>query len=325
MPTFGKLLVTFVLAAMSLPPRQAPGAQAGPPPVEAGLEQVRADAAFDVAAVTSISPAPDSMWIVSATQASALRIDVKSDSAGDPVPLDDAPCGAAAFGLSALWIPLCGDASLARIDRASGAVRMTPLPGLTAGAGAVTTGVGSVWVLADGKGTLLRVDPDSGLPVADVYLPAGTSALAYGMDALWASSTATGQVIRVNPHTNVIDERVPVGKAPTALAIGEGAVWVVSGADGTVARIDPKTNRVSATIAVSVSGDTAAIAAGEGAVWVSSAGTPLVRIDARSNRVTHRIVGEGGGAIAVAHRSLWIGASGSAVWRVDPRLVAALR
>ncbi|MDH4065999.1 MAG: hypothetical protein OEW19_16490, partial [Acidobacteriota bacterium] len=67
------------------------------------------------------------------------------------------------------------------------------------------------------------------------------------------------------------------------------------------------------------------IAAGAGSVWVSATGSPIVRIDPRTNRAVQRFTGQGGGAILVAHGSLWVAAEAETTWRLDPRLVAAVR
>jgi DNA-binding beta-propeller fold protein YncE len=108
------------------------------------------------------------------------------------------------------------------------------------------------------------------------------------------------------------------------LAVGEGAVWTLN-ADGTVTRVNPDTNKVVATI--QVGGDTAKgdIDAGAGSVWVSLPGTPIVRIDPRTDRAAQRFTGEGGGAILVAHGSLWVAAGPQTTWRLDPKLVEAFR
>jgi hypothetical protein len=67
------------------------------------------------------------------------------------------------------------------------------------------------------------------------------------------------------------------------------------------------------------------MAVGVGAVWVSAPGLPLVRIDAKTNRATHRFTGPGGGAVIVAHGSVWVAVGPALTWRLDPALLAAMR
>lgn len=321
----GNFVAICALATVPLLATERQPAPAGPPPVETALDRITPDATFAIPSVTDIGASADSLWAVSAKEGSVVQIDAKAATAGLPIALGGSPCRGLASDDTSLWVPLCGEAALARIDLMSGSVTRLPLAGLTEGGGALATGVGSVWILSDRRGSLLRIDPASGLAVADVYLPDGTSALAFGMDALWAAATGTHQVVRINPHNNVVEERVAVGQAPGAIAAAEDAVWSLNAGNGTVSRIDAKTNRVVATIDVGAATAGAAIVTGAGAAWVSAPGHPLVRIDARTNRITHRLTGEGGGVIAFAHRSVWMAVSDTTVWRIDPRFVAALR
>jgi YVTN family beta-propeller protein len=120
-------------------------------------------------------------------------------------------------------------------------------------------------------------------------------------------------------------ETIKTGPRPGPIAVGEGAVWTLNRGDGSVTRIDAKTNTVVATIAVGEGVASGTIAAGEGAVWLSAPGTPLVRIDPRTNRVTHRFSGVGGGVVLAGHGSLWVSAGPKTTWRLDPKLVAAMR
>jgi len=326
MPTVGKLLWLLVLAAplaLSGQSGSSPG-QATPPPVELPFDRVKPEAVIDATAVRGLASANDAVWMLSA-DGSVVRVDPATNAPGQPVAVGGTPCPWIELGLDAVWVPLCGDGSLARIDPASANVTRTPVPGLSSAGGAIAVGVGSVWLLADDKGALLRIDPDGGLPVADAYLPDGTSALAFGAGALWAAVPPANLVLRINPYTNLVEERIAVSQEPMALTVGEGAVWVVAAGNGSVVRIDPKTNRVVATIDAGAAGAGSAIAAGEGGVWVRASGLPLLRIDARVNRVTHKLSGAGVGPIVVAHRALWLAVSESSVWRVDPRFVAALR
>lgn len=323
----GKLPVFMVLAALGFGVRQSPPEKtAGPPPLRMPFARVRAEGVFTIPALTGLGTTADAVWAVSRSPAAVMRIDPKDNSLGKPVELTAVPCGGAAAEFGALWVPLCSEPGLARIDVKTLAVTTTPVPGLVASAGSLTTGIGSVWMLADGKGTVLRLDPDTGRAVADVYVAQGSSAIAFGLKAIWTAGGDANQVIRINPHTNLIEATIPAGKAPRSIAVGENAIWVLSQGDGTVIRIDPVSNRIAATIDLGVSLAGGSIAAGEGSVWVAAPGAPLSRIDPRTNRLVQQFSSEGGGGpLAVAHRSLWIAVSADTLWRVDPKFVEALR
>jgi virginiamycin B lyase len=135
-----------------------------------------------------------------------------------------------------------------------------------------------------------------------------------------------GQALtRIDGHTNAVVEIIKVGPRPGDVAIGDDAVWTLNRGDGSLSRVDLKSNRVVATVTMDASVADGVIAVGEGAVWVSARGVPLVRIDARTNRVTHRFTGEGGGMVLAGHGSVWVAAGPKLTWRIDPKLVAALR
>jgi DNA-binding beta-propeller fold protein YncE len=133
------------------------------------------------------------------------------------------------------------------------------------------------------------------------------------------------RLTRINPHTNEIVDSIEVASGPARVAVAEGAVWTLNQGDGSVTRVDAATNKIVATIAIGKEIAAGDIAAGEGGVWISAPGTPLVRIDPRTNKVAQRFSGDGGGAVLVAHGSIWLAAGPQLTWRLDPKLVAGMR
>jgi YVTN family beta-propeller protein len=179
-------------------------------------------------------------------------------------------------------------------------------------------------MLTDARGTLVRIDPASNTFVAEIHLNAAVQALTFGQNAIWAA-TGGDELLKINAYTNVTDETIKVGKSPRSIAIGEGSIWTLNTGNATVSRVDPKTNKVTMTIKLGGSIPSGRIAVGEGSVWVSAPGSPLIRIDPRTNRVVQYFSGEGGGAMLIAHGALWITATPNAIWRLDPKLVEATR
>jgi YVTN family beta-propeller protein len=253
-----------------------------------------------------------------------VRIEAKANSLGAPIAVGGQPCASLVVAFESVWVPLCGDRTIARVDLKEQQVKATSKVAVSGGDGRIASGAGSVWAVTDRKGVLSRIDPDTGSAVAEVFVADGAISVEGTKDALWVTSQDAGRLTRVNPYNTEVEEIVPVGPRPGRAAVGEGGVWVLNG-DGTVSRVDPKTNKVAATI--TVGGETAGgdIAAGAGSVWVSLPGAPIVRIDPRTNRAVQRFTGEGGGAILVAHGSLWVSVAPQTTWRIDPRLVEAVR
>jgi YVTN family beta-propeller protein len=294
------------------------------PPVEIPLARLQADAKLPIALEPGAVASEDAVWTMQRAAGAVVRIQAKDNAAETPIVVGAQPCASLIVAFDTVWIPLCGDRVIARPsvkDKAPPAkVRMA----VADADGRIATGVGSVWIVSDRKGVLSRIDPDTNQSVAEIYLSGGASSIAFGEDALWATSEDGNLLTRVNPHNNEIVERIVVGPKPGRLAIGEGAVWTLNRGDGSVTRVDPKTNKVVATIAIGSTIAGGEIAAGEGSVWISAAGTPIVRIDPRTNRAVQRFTGDGGGAILIAHGSVWVAAE-KQTWRLDPKLAAGMR
>ena len=264
------------------------------------------------------------MWVLDGKAGTVVRIDAKDNKVGTPVSVGGQPCASLVSAFTSVWVPSCGARAVSRINPADSKVTAKADIEVANAEGRIAAGVGSIWVVSDRKGVVTRLDPDSNQPVAEIIIAGGAAAVLFHDDALWVTGGAGKKLTRVNPHNNEIVETIDVGPAPTRLAASDGAVWTLNQGDGSVTRVDTATNKVVVTI--NIGGEVAAgeIAAGEGSVWVSAPGVPLVRIDPRTNKVTQRFSGEGGGAILVAHGSLWLGA-GAQTLRLDPKLVAAMR
>jgi YVTN family beta-propeller protein len=267
-----------------------------------------------------------SAWVARMFSDSVSRLETDSDVISATVELGAGarPCSGLAVGFGSLWVPNCGDKTIARIDLKTNAVVARISSSIGFREGSIATGAGSVWLMTDRLGTLTRFDPASNSVIAKTKVGTGSYGLAYGADALWVTSSTHGTVARVDPETNLVTATIPVAKSPRFIAVGEGAVWVVSQAAGSVTRIDPSTNQVVATIELGVPGPGGDITAGEGSVWVSHFDFPLTRIDPAANQVAQQFFGPGGDAVRIGLGSLWISnVFEGPVWRLDPREVEA--
>jgi virginiamycin B lyase len=294
------------------------------PPSDIPFSRLKPDATIATALEPGAVAAVDGIWVPGPSAGTITRIEATGNTVGKAVAVGAQPCASLVIAFDSLWVPLCGEKTIARVDQKEQKVTATPKVAVVAAEGRIASSVGSIWAITDRKGVLSRIDPDTGASVAEIYVARGAAAVEAGSDALWITSQDSGRLTRVNPHSNEVVEEITVGPKPVRLAVGEGGVWTLNG-DGTVSRVDPETNKVVATIAVG--GDTSKgdIAAGSGSVWVSTPGAPIVRIDPRTNRAVQRFTGDGGGAVLVAHGSLWVSAGPQVTWRLDPKLVEAVR
>lgn len=311
---------------------QAPEKKPDPPPSRLPFSALKPDATVEITgqpagSATSmvLSATDDAVWVSSRTTGSVTRIDPRTNAIVATVALGHEPCTGPIGAFGSLWVGECGQPGLARIDLKTNTLTATIKSAISSNPRALATGVASIWLITDLKGTLARFDPATNAAVAEINLPAGSNALAFGQGALWATSPQDHTLVRINPYNNLLVETIKVGKSPRAVSAGEGAVWTLNHGDGTISRVDSKTNKVAATLTVGAVGAGAEIAAGEGSVWVSGPGTPLIRIDPRTNRVVQQFSGEGGGAIGIAHGSVWIAVGPHTIWRLDPRRIEATR
>lgn len=294
------------------------------PGVRIPFSRLKPEAVFAVPGAPDWIAVDESVWISNFPKDSVTRIDPKTNQIMGVIATGKQPCSGLAVGFGSLWVPSCGDHTLARIDLKSGKLTATIPVAVADSEGGIAVGAGSVWLVTDSLSTLARLDPDTNKVVAEIRVAGGSYMAAFGEDAVWVTSTRNNLVTRVDPQTNLIVETIAVGKSPRFLAVGEGAVWVLNQGDGSVSRIDSKTNKSSATIDVGVPGAGGDIAAGEGSVWVTSFGFPISRIDPAANRVVQQFAGDGGDAIRTGLGSIWLSNNKAQnVWRIDPKRIAA--
>jgi virginiamycin B lyase len=250
------------------------------------------------------------------------KIDPKTNKKAEPISGLMKPCGGMTSSFGSLWAPVCGTASLARIDAKTYKVTNTIPTGVASVRGVIAATEDSIWLLTDDKTTLSRIDPDQNLVVGELRVPAGCRSLTFGETALWLACPVENKVLRINPATNLVDKSIEVSTQPESLAVGAGSIWALCRKDGKIDRIDPKTNKVSKTIELAVPNADGGIAFGDGFIWVTQTGFPLARIDVVAETVVQQFNGEGGGAIAVSPGAIWLSNfKAGTIWRVDPKRV----
>jgi len=260
------------------------------------------------------------------TQDGLARVDpkTKENTLGEPVGGLAKPCGGLVTAFASLWVPNCGDGTVARLDPKTFKVTKK----LDTGVGSARTGIAassdSIWLVSDTRGTVSRIDPAQNVVVAEFRVYADCNVLAFGETALWMTCPVENRVLRIDPLTNLVEKSIEVSASPMSLAFGEGSVWVLCEKEGKVERIDPKTNKVTKTIELGAPASGGAMAFGEGSLWVSMTGFPITRIDPQGEKVVQQFYGEGGGFLLTTQNSVWMadGATGKLV-RMDTRRIAA--
>jgi YVTN family beta-propeller protein len=288
------------------------------------IDRLKPDAVFEVPGTPDWLATGDSVWVSNKPKNTVTRLDPKSNKAAETIEVGSQPCSGLALGFGSLWVPLCGEQAIARVDLKTLKVAAKLPIGIAGSEGGIAAGAGSVWVLTNRKGTLARIDPANNEVVAELQVAPESYAVAFGEKAVWVTSTGQHTLTRVDPETNLIVEVITVGKAPRFLAVGEGFVWTLNQTEGSISKVDPKTNKVAATIDAGVPGPGGEIAAGEGSVWVTAFEFPITRIDPVAEKVVQQFAGPGGDAIRVGLGSVWLSnlRQGN-VWRIDPARIRA--
>jgi streptogramin lyase len=329
--------IVLVLAVVGLcqPQNGAPAMAGQPPPHKPGvsapdvripLYKLIPDAKIALGGSPDWIAIDTDVWVSNKPKNSVMRLNRQTKTLVQTITGFHKPCSGLAVGFGALWVPNCGDQTLARVDLTTGHILQTIPVNIADSEGGLTVGDGSVWVLTKDKSSLARIDPQSNSTSSIINVPDGCYTPAFGFGSVWVSCTKQNTVLRVDPKTNSIANTIPVGPEPRFLTVSEDAVWTLNQGDGTVTRISPANNTVAATIELGIPGPGGDISAGEGSVWATSFGFPISRIDPKTNRVVQQFVGEGGDAIRAGNGELWLSNYKSGVeWKLNPTAVAAIK
>ena len=265
----------------------------------------------------------DALWMMSGPH--LIRVNSKDNST---IEID---LGKEYFGLNrgiatgegAVWVPDVGGDTIYKVDPATNAaVKKVPAK-MASGEGTIGVGEGGVWVVTEEKGdrTLVRFDPTSGAEEATISLPSSAVAVIVAYGSIWVTGDTKSELYRIDPKTNSIVSTIPMSSQPRFLAAGEDSIWVFNQGDGIVQRVDPSTNQVTAEIDTGRPGGGGNIVVGGGYVWLSMLhGTPVVQIEAKTNKLLRNFRGYGsdagwGDAIQFGADSVWV--SGSSIHRIE--------
>jgi virginiamycin B lyase len=311
-----RLFSFLAVAAMGAAHSDSPDLKA----VQHPMSELHAIAKFSIPGSPDWVAIGDSVWISNNPKNNISRLDPQTNQIGAVITVAKTPCAGLALGFGSVWVPICSDGSVQRVDAKSQKIVASIPSGVANTEGGITAGEGSIWMPSDAAGVLARIDPATNKVVSRIPIPAGSYTAAFDAGSVWITSTKGNLVTRVDAKTEKLIAKIPVGPSPRFLATGLGSVWTLNQGDGSVSRIDPLTNKVSATIEVGVPGAGGDIAVGEGAAWVTAIGKPLSKIDPATNRVVAQYVGKGGDALRVGLGSLWLSNHEfHEVWRIDPK------
>jgi virginiamycin B lyase len=288
--------------------------------VQHPMSALHAAAKFSIPGSPDWVAIADTVWISNKPKSNISQLDPKANQVGAVFTVAKDPCSGLAIAFGSVWVPICSDGTIERVDIKSGKTLASIKSGVANTEGGITAGAGSVWMPSDPSGVLSRIDPATNKVVSKISIPPRSFTAVFDAGSVWITSTTNSLLTRVDAKNEKVVAKIPTGPEPRFLAAGLGSIWTLNQGDGTVTRVDPATNKVAATIQVGVPGPGGDIAVGEGAVWVTANGKPLSKIDPATNRVVLQYVGKGGDALRVGLGSLWLSNHEfHEVWRIDPK------
>lgn len=300
------------------PPR--PGVST--PGVKRDMEAIKPIAVFPVEGtpdwqvVTS-----DAVWVANGPKNTIHKLDAKTNTVAAAVDVGKRPCSGLAAGFGSIWVPLCGDQAVARVDEKAMKVVATIPVNPANSEGGIAASPDAIWMPTDlVNGKVARIDPKTNTIVAEIAVAPGSVSAVYLDGAVWVSSPEKSVLTKIDAKTNTVLATVPTGPTPRFITVGEGSVWTLNQGDGTVSRVDGKTNKLIANIETGAPGTGGEIAYGEGYIWFTVFEIPITQIDPKTNTVVKQWFGAGGDAIRVGHGSVWVSnLRQQNLWRIDPK------
>ena len=308
-PTFRFAYVTFTFlgAVLLVIPFTFPHQSAEKQAPAKAFSTLKPSATFTIGKNADwVTTGADSVWVAGTGPFTVQRIDPKLNTVIARIELPGEACSGIAFGFNSVWVPICGKPnSLARVDVRTNTLAILGI-GPAGEEGGIAVSGDSVWVVSDDSGLLNRINPRSNTIRQKIQLPAGSYNPIYSRDRIWITTPQSNSVTVINALTGAVIKTIAVGPQPRFLTAGAGSIWTLNQKDGSISRVDEKTLIVTATIKAGVPGKGGDIAYGAGSAWATVFDTPLIRIDAQSNRTVEKWTGPGGDSLRVAFNSIWI-------------------
>jgi streptogramin lyase len=205
-----------------------------------------------------------------------------------------------AFGGGAIWVANQDDASVSRIDPATGKVQRIEVGGAP---GEVDFDNNAVYVW-NYSTAITKIDPATN-KVSDPIETGGTIfSIAAGDGHVWVAHEEDDAVVRLSQETDApVGDPIPVGDQPRGLAVGEGGVWVSNYGDSTITKIEADTGEVFAD-PITLPFQPGGIGVVEGTVYVGT-GDGILAIDPTSFTLEEPVKLTGASYYDVGVGSLW--------------------
>src|SRR5579862_724564 len=160
----------------------------------------------------------DAVWISNNPKNNVSRLDPITNQVTSVIGVAAKPCAGLALGFASVWVPICSDGSVQRIDLKSRKIVASIPSGVANTEGGITAGAGSIWMPSDAAGVLSRIDPKTNKVVSKISISPGSFTAAFEAGSVWITSTKNNLLTRVDAKTEKVVATIPVGPTPRFLA-----------------------------------------------------------------------------------------------------------
>jgi streptogramin lyase len=161
------LLYSFALTALVAARADAPDLKA----VQHPMSELHAIAKFSIPGSPDWVAIADSVWISNNPKSNISQLDPKTNQVGAVITVAKKPCSGLAIAFGSIWVPICSDGSVQRVDPKSQKIVATIPSGVANTEGGITAGEGSIWMPSDAAGVLSRIDPATNQVVSKISIP----------------------------------------------------------------------------------------------------------------------------------------------------------
>jgi streptogramin lyase len=196
----------------------------------------------------------------------------------------------------------------------------------------IAAGPGALWVALDypqqNTSKLVRVDLATGAVRKTIPITGIASATIRAADSLWVGANGdwfdktAGSYRQLDWKTGAVKNIIPFTHPVFGVASGHGSLWFVVGrSPATLVEVDARTSHVIGRPIRLDRARVIGLAFGAGAVWATGfEDGRLIRVDAKTRRVTSAKVGNGPVGVVVANGRVWVAnRTSGTVSRVDPK------
>src|SRR5260370_31162643 len=200
-------LLLYLFSAVAMGAGQADGPVLKT--VQHPMSELHAIAKFSIPGSPDWVAIGDSVWISNTPKNNIARLDASTNRVEAVIAVAKTPCSGLAIAFGSVWVPICSDGSVQRVDVKSQKIVASIPSGVANTEGGITAGGGSIWMPSNASGVLSRIDPATTKVMSRISIPAGSFTAAFYAGSHWITSTKNNLLARVDANSARLLPRIP--------------------------------------------------------------------------------------------------------------------